>query len=351
MTLGPLPVVDISPFDGGSSGSRSEIAAAVDEAYRTIGFLEVTGHGIDPALIESMQTVTTEYFDLPLETKLAHVTPPESNRGYSPPGAEALSYSLGLETPPDLFQAFNAGAQIHTIDPATRPPHHATLYHPNIWPEAPATMQRIWEDYIAEVVELGQRMLRIMAVAFDLDPEYFSSQADQSPDTLRALDYRSEAGSPPPEPGQLRLGAHTDYGMCTMLYADPVPGLQLLGSDGVWHDVTPTPGHYVINIGDMMAAWTNDRWRSTVHRVVPAAPGEPMFRRSLAFFHEANPDAMIEPLAACVDDDHPPRYEPISAGDHLRQKILSAREMAPTDAAQTTDDRRDALLTPSEGER
>lgn len=350
MTLGPLPVVDISTFGRGSSEQRAEIAAAVDDAYRTIGFLEVTGHGVDPALIEAMQSVTTEYFDLPLETKLADVMSAESNRGYSPPGAEALSYSLGLETPPDLFQAFNAGAQIHTIDPASRPPHHASLYHPNVWPEAPLRMQQIWEDYIAEVVELGQLMLRIMAVAFDLDPEFFSSRADQSPDTLRALDYRSEAGSPPPEPGQLRLGAHTDYGMCTMLYADPVPGLQLLGSDDVWHDVTPTPGHYVVNIGDMMAAWTNDRWRSTVHRVVPAAPGEPMFRRSLAFFHEANPDAMIEPLASCIDAEHPQRYEPISAGDHLRNKILSAREMAPADAAQTTDDRRDALLTPTESE-
>lgn len=349
MTLGPLPVVDISGFETGTSEQRSAIAAAVDHAYRTIGFLEVAGHGIDPKLIEAMQAVTTEYFDLPIETKMANVMPADWNRGYTPPGAEALSYSLGLETPPDLFQAFNAGAQIHTIDPATRPADHASLYHPNVWPDAPTGMQQIWEDYIAEIVELGQLMLRIMAVAFDLDPEFFSSKADQSPDTLRALDYRSEAGSPPPEPGQLRLGAHTDYGMCTMLYADPVPGLQLLGPDDVWHDVTPTPGHYVVNIGDLMAAWTNDRWRSTVHRVVPAAPGEPMFRRSLAFFHEANPDAMIEPLAVCVDDEHPARYEPISAGEHLRLKLLSGREMELTDAAQTTADRRDALLTPTEG--
>ncbi|MFK8024950.1 MAG: isopenicillin N synthase family dioxygenase [Ilumatobacter sp.] len=347
--LGPLPIVDIAGFEAASSTRRTEIAGAVDQAYRTIGFLEVTGHGVDPGLIASMQAVTTEYFDQALDVKMADMRSADANRGYTPPGAEALSYSLGLETPPDMFQAFNAGAQIHTVDPATRPEHHASLYQANVWPDTPAEMRGIWEEYMAAVADLGQRMLGIMAVAFGLDPDFFASKAAQAPDVLRALDYRSDADSPPLEPGQLRLGAHTDYGMCTMLYADPVPGLQLLGSDDVWRDVTPTPGHYVINIGDMMAAWTNDQWRSTVHRVVPAAPGAAMHRRSMAYFHEADPDAMIEPLACCVSDDVPAKYAPISAGDHLRQKILSSRDKKPADTAQTTADRRDALLIPSGG--
>ncbi len=345
--LGPLPVVDISDFETASAERRREIAAAVDQAYRTIGFLEISGHGIDQHLIDTMMAVTTEYFDQPLDSKLEDVMPAGTNRGYSPPGTEALSYSLGLETPPDVFQAFNVGAQIHTIDPQDRPPEHASLYASNHWPSQPAAMQRVWEEYIRAVYDLGQRMLRILAVALELDEEYFASQAGQAPAALRALDYRSEAGAPPLEPGQLRLGAHSDYGMCTMLYADPVPGLQLLGPDDQWHDVTPTPGHYVINIGDMLAAWTNDRWRSTVHRVVPADPGQPRHRRSLAFFHEANPDAMIEPLDCCVSEDNPARYERISAGDHLRQKILSGQGMERADTVQTTADRRDALLTPA----
>ncbi len=347
MSVGALPVVDISEFATGSPSARRAIAAAVDEAYRSIGFLEISGHGIDQQLIDTMMAITTEYFDQPFELKLDDVMPAGTNRGYSPPGTEALSYSLGLETPPDLFQAFNAGAQVHTIDPQDRPPDHASLYAENHWPSQPAEMQRVWKEYIAAVFDLGQRMLRILAVSLDLDEEYFASRAEESPAALRALDYRSEADSPPFEPGQLRLGAHSDYGMCTMLYADSVPGLQLLGPDDQWHDVTPTAGHYVINIGDMLAAWTNDRWRSTVHRVVPAAPGQPMHRRSLAFFHEANPDAMIDPLDCCVSADNPPRYERISAGDHLRQKISSGQGMEKADTVQTTDDRRDALLTPA----
>ncbi|MEM9610902.1 MAG: 2-oxoglutarate and iron-dependent oxygenase domain-containing protein [Actinomycetota bacterium] len=338
-----VPTVDISGFATGSAARRAEIAAAADEAYRAIGFLQIAGHPVPASLIEAMQEVTTEYFDQPLEVKLEHVMPPEWNRGYAPPGAEALSYSAGLETPPDLFQAFNIGTQIHTVDAASRPERHAALYHPNVWPETPARMRDIWEEYAAAVAALAQHMLEILSVAHGLDPDFFPSRADQAPDVLRALDYRS-FGDAQPVDGQMRLGAHSDYGMCTMLYADPVPGLQLLDPSGEWHDVTPVPGHYLVNVGDMLAAWTNDQYRSTVHRVVPAQPGQSVVRRSLAYFHEANPDAIVEPIPSCVDDEHPPKYEPISAGDHLLAKVVSARDMETADAVQTTGDRSDALL-------
>lgn len=341
-----VPTVDISSFNG-SPRERGELLEAVDTAYTHIGFLEVVGHGVPPALIASMQNVTTDFFDQPMETKSAYITAPETNRGYSPPGAEALSYSAGLETPPDLFQAFNAGAQIHTVDPATRPEHHASLYHGNVWPDSPPAMQTTWEEYIAVVSALAQQMLRVLAGAVGVDDEFFADRADQAPDVLRALDYRHVAASEV-QPGQMRLGAHSDYGMCTMLYADPVPGLQILGLDDTWHDVVPTPGAYLVNIGDMLAAWTNDRWRSTVHRVVPAQGSEPVHRRSLAYFHEANPDAMIEPLESCIGDGNPPRYEPISAGDHLHAKIVSPRSMQLTTAVQTTSDRADALAPSTE---
>lgn len=344
MTGESIPTVDLAEFDG---GGRVSLLAAIDDAYRTVGFLEVVGHGVPDSLIAEMRRVTTEFFDQSLETKLAYVTPPEANRGYSPPGAEALSYSAGLETPPDLFQAYNAGAQIHTVDPETRPPHHAGLYHENVWPEAPADMQAVWEEYISVVSALAQRMLRILGAALEVDEDFFTSRADQAPDVLRALDYR-HFGEDQFAPGQMRLGAHSDYGMCTMLLADPVPGLQILGADHLWHNIVPTPGTYVVNIGDMLAAWTNDRWRSSIHRVVPAQGHQPVHRRSFAYFHEANPDAVIEPLESCVDDEHPARYEPISAGDHLHAKIISPRSMEPTTAVQTTADRAEALLGPTD---
>ena len=127
---------------------------------------------------------------------------------------------------------------------------------------------------------------------------------------------------PAVERGKGRLGAsaHTDYGTLTILLADPVVGgLQLEGLDGVWHDVDAVPGSLVVNLGDAMARWTNDRWRSTMHRVqVPASR-----RQSIAFFHNANWDAVIECLPTCLPANEEPKYAPIAAGPHLMQKFQS----------------------------
>lgn len=337
-----VPTIDLGAFSR-SGVERAELLSVVDDTCQTLGFLSVTGHGVPEELIDRMRAVTKAFFDLPMEQKLAYVCPPEINRGYSPPGAEALSYSLGVETPPDLFQAFNAGAQIHTVDPATRPDHHAGLYADNVWPSSPPEMQEIWEEYLGVASDLAQRMLHVLAAALGLDDEYFSSQADEAPDVVRALDYRKAADTTA-APGQMGLGAHSDYGMCTMLYAEPVPGLQIMGPDGEWRDVMPVEGAYLVNIGDMLAAWTNDRWSSTLHRVLPPTGTEAVHRRSIAYFHEANPDAMIEPLPSCVDDENPPRYEPLSAGDHLYNKIVSPRSMTVATTVQTTGDRADAAV-------
>lgn len=339
-----VPTVDLADYDR-PPRARSAMLQHLDETCRSVGFLSVVGHGIDPVLIARMQAVTTSFFDLPVEEKMPYVCPPDVNRGYSPPGAEALSYSLGVETPPDLFQAFNAGVQIHTVDPSTRPEHHAGLYADNVWPDPPAEMQEVWEEYLTAVADLSQRMLRVLASALELDEEFFSSRADQAPDVVRALDYRS-FGEAAPAPGQMGLGAHSDYGMCTMLYADPVPGLQIMSQEGTWRDVMPTPGAYLVNIGDMLAAWTNDRWSSTLHRVLPPSGRGAVHRRSVAYFHEANPDAVIDPLPSCIDADNPPRYEPISAGDHLYNKIVSPRSMTVTTAVQTTGDRAESAVRP-----
>ncbi len=139
----------------------------------------------------------------------------------------------------------------------------------------------------------------------------------------------------------MRMGAHTDYGMVTVLYADPVPGLQIVGPDGHWHDVVPEPGALVVNLGDMTAQWTNDRWRSTLHRVVPptSSVDGPARRRSVALFFDANYDAIVECVPTCTDADHPRRYPPVVAGEHLMAKIMGPRTFVPTDAVHTTGDR------------
>ena len=135
------------------------------------------------------------------------------------------------------------------------------------------------------------------------------------------------APAAPPEPGQLRAGAHTDYGTLTILRAENVVGgLQVQTRAGEWVDVSVPPEAFVVNLGDMLMRWTNDRWRSTLHRVVnpPLSAGAASRRQSLAFFHNPNPDALIECLPNCCDADHPAQYAPITAGAFIAEKAAKA---------------------------
>ena len=155
---------------------------------------------------------------------------------------------------------------------------------------------------------------------------------------MRTINYdrRDEAGSSR-DLGQLGMGAHTDYGVVTVLWADGSPGLQILDADGHWHDVVPEPGALLVNLGDLTAEWTNDRWRSTLHRVLPPAPGTR--RRSTAFFLDADWDAVIECVPTCTDAEHPPKYPPVVAGEHLMAKLMGPRTLRPSLATDTAADR------------
>ncbi|MEE9416845.1 MAG: 2-oxoglutarate and iron-dependent oxygenase domain-containing protein, partial [Acidimicrobiales bacterium] len=238
-----IPTIDIAPFRSGSTAERAAVAEEVDAASRFIGFFKIGGHGVSPELITAMERVTTEFFDQPESAKLELQSPsPDVNRGYAPMGTEALSYSVGVESPPDLFEAFNVGVQRDSLDYAAMAPNHSVLYHENLWPERPEQMKVIWEEYLAAMTKLAQEILQIFGLALGVDVDYFSSRATQSPDVFRAINYRRTDGSASPTPGQMRMGAHSDYGTCTLLHADPVPGLQVLGKGEKWIDVTPTPG-------------------------------------------------------------------------------------------------------------
>lgn len=331
-----VPIIDISGWSGGGAGAE-EIARAVDTACRTVGFLKIDGHGIDAELIERLYAVTDEFFALPSETKLSQMTPPEIDRGYTPPGREGLSYSIGVDSPPDLFEAFNIGVgEAFGIDDS-----EGSLWAANVWPDSPAELRSTWLEYVTAMYELADRMLGIFSVALKLDPRWLQDRADRSPDVFRAINYERRPGDPAPVEGQLRMGAHSDYGTCTILLADPVPGLQILGLDGTWHEVVPTPGTFLVNIGDLLAAWTNDQWRSTLHRVVPPPPDEDgaAKRRSFAFFHEANTDVIVEPLPSCVTTSDPVKYEPFSVGDHLTGKVVGPRTLSVSEATSTVGNR------------
>jgi isopenicillin N synthase-like dioxygenase len=240
-----------------------------------------------------------------------------------------LSYSLGIEAPPDLFEAFNVGTHDADYDNPAVQVEADRLFHPNIWPTELPDFEAAVTAYFAAARTAAHRMTGVCARALGLAEDFFETFTTHSTDTLRMNWYERGVGSPAPLPGQQRMGAHTDYGIVTVLYADAVPGLEIVARTGEWVSVVPEPGAFVINVGDLLAQWTNDRWRSTVHRVVPPpsdASGGAL-RRSIAFFHDGNHDAIIECLPTCTSAAHPPRYEPVRALDHLMNKLLGGRTM------------------------
>lgn len=328
--------IDLRRFREGSVAERRAVAEEFDRAGRTSGFFAITGHGVDPDLIDEMLAVTTAFFDLPLEAKQATYVPDRAaNRGYAPEGSEALAYSLGeQDLPPDVFEAFNIGREL-TPEQAADPyfaAHRDTFFAPNVWPDQPPSFRATWLAYWDAVEQVAMDVMAAAALALGLPEDHFVPYCDRSISVMRANNYERRAGAPPFRPGQMRMGAHTDYGSITVLLADPVPGLQLRGDDGTWHDVLPPEGGFIVNIGDLLAEWTNDRWRSTLHRVVPPPAGVdgPFRRRSIAWFQQPNHDAVIECLPTCCDEQHPPRYQPVTSGEHLMAKLMGPRLLRPS---------------------
>jgi isopenicillin N synthase-like dioxygenase len=329
-----VTAVDLEPFRSGSQAERDEVARAIDAACQGSGFLSITGHGVDPELVASMLEVTTAFFDLPIEEKGRYVSDnSEGNRGYAAEGTEALSYSLGDASPPDLFEAFNIGREIpDDVDDPYVTEVRATYFFPNIWPDAPAGMRDVWLAYWDAMEELGFTLLEAFATALGLEPQWFHPFVDRSISVMRANNYQRRAGAPDLLPGQLRMGAHSDYGSLTILLADDVPGLEIRHPSGRWVPVSIPPDGFIVNVGDLLADWTNDRWRSTVHRVVPPPPGDgPVRRRSIAWFQQPNWDAVIECVPTCTDPDSPPRYHPVTSGEHLLAKLMGPRKLRPSE--------------------
>ncbi|MCU1398268.1 MAG: putative Oxidoreductase, 2OG-Fe(II) oxygenase family [Acidimicrobiales bacterium] len=337
-----VPVIDLEPWRTGSVDARAAVAAAVDHACRTSGFFQVVGHGVPPELIDHALDEIDRFFHLPLAEKMA-IRPASDaiNRGFLPLGSEALSYTVGVDAPADLREVFVIGPDALPEDPR----HHADAFNvftPNLWPAKPDGLKPAMLAYFDAIVALAKTMVDIYAVALQLEPAFFRGHVDHSTETLRVNYYERLAPGEPIADGQQRLGAHTDYGITTVLYADRVPGLQLLDLDGDWHDVLAEPGAFIVNLGDLLAQWTNDRWRSTVHRVV-ATGGQGTRRRSIAFFLDGNYDSVIECLRTCCDEDHPARYAPTTAGAHLVEKLRGARTLTKVETLDTVGDRIDAL--------
>jgi len=328
-----VPVIDISPYvDGGSVNERAAVARGIDGAARTIGFMQITGHGVPDRVLESFAVAVDSFFGLELEAKKGYRTRPEVNRGYSPPKSESLSLSLGVESASrmnDFFEAFNIGSAVSDYPGVDLP---ATDYAENLWPQQIPDFRAPVQAYFAEAARVARTLTTIFADALELPPGHFERFTDHSLDVLRMNNYALPPGTVDLDGELVGMGEHTDYGIVTVLWADQVPGLQVLDADGNWHDVQPADGALLVNLGDLMARWTNERWLSTLHRVrPPIVDGAIERRRSAAYFHDGNIDAVIETLPSCIGSGS--KYEPTTVAEHIRAKLAGSRALQPNTGA------------------
>jgi isopenicillin N synthase-like dioxygenase len=321
-----IPTIDLGSFLHGADNKKRQVAAQLDRICRSIGFLIIDNHGVSPGVCDRAWTAAKEFFDLSLEQKLElRSDDPKCPRGYFPVAEESLAKTRGTETPPDPKECFSSGP---LSAPATRAgtADFDFFYGENRWPEKPEGFREAWEDYYHAMEQLGSQIMQMLATALRVDKDYFAEFHSHHLSALRALNYPATSGDL--LPGQQRAGAHSDYGSVTILKPDPsIGGLEVQLPSGDWISAPAVADAFIVNIGDLMARWTNDRWISTLHRVTSPAksPGDPAPRRqSIAYFMNPNFDARISAIPTCLDSGEKPLYPAIPAGEYLVQKFTSA---------------------------
>ncbi|MFD0363659.1 isopenicillin N synthase family dioxygenase [Nocardia sp. GCM10030253] len=286
-----VPVINLSSKH--TTDGRAAIAQAIGTACETSGFFVIAEHGVTPELIDRMYATTLEFFQLPrAEKDRVLATSATGGLRYQ---AGSAAKSIGHDTPTDLCEIFscNVLGDRHPEFLAQFGDDTMPWTRSNLWPRTPAGFRETWSEYADAMERLAADLMELFALALGLDRGFFADKIDQHISTIVANYYYPPTGAP--LPGQLRKGAHTDWGSLTILYQDDIGGLQVRHGDN-WQDVPFVPGSFVINIGDMMAFWTGGRWVSTMHRVCNPPQGASNARVSIPFFHLPNHDAQIEPL-------------------------------------------------------
>jgi isopenicillin N synthase-like dioxygenase len=302
-----IPVVDFASFQGDDAAARGATAAQLRRAFEEFGFVYLTNHAVAPAILDGMFEQSRWFFGQPAAAKEPLASREAgTNRGWDPPAAQSLDEGK----PFDLKEAYHAGAE-------DRPP-------PNKWPAgAPRFREAVLAFHHAAVGTCHQVMTAV-ALAYGLPADYFGPFFAGERSTTRMLHYPPLTSAP--LPGQLRAGAHTDYGACSLLFQDDAGGLEIQHRDGHWLPAPALPGAAIVNTGDLLQRWTNDLIRSSPHRVVPpegAAAGRA--RYSAVLFFSPRPDAIIECLAPCQSAERPAKYPPVASGEYIRARSAASR--------------------------
>ena len=336
-----LPVIDIRSFLDPEAPDtlHKETARQIGLACQDYGFFYVVGHGIPINKLDQIIALARAFFALSIDEKnkikrhdAGRPEGGDSARGYQGMGENVTQGKRDMHEAVDLYREWDSAENQN--------PPYETLQGPNLWPENPEELKSEYLGYINQLTTVGEALVRAMGKALKLgepkngatketeDEEIFVRNTDKSFWVMRMIGYppleksnTNKTNSDGEEDlSEFSCGEHTDYGCVTLLLADPTPGaLQVKTRDGAWLNADPIPGAFVVNIGDMIEQWTNGVWKSTRHRVTHRGNG---YRVSVPFFFEPNFDAVVKPLASCVEKTGGKAlYGMTTYGQHLLGKV------------------------------
>jgi isopenicillin N synthase-like dioxygenase len=275
--------------------ARRKVAAELRAAAAEVGFFYVRGHGVAPALEEGLLSAARAFFDQPPARKLASYIGRSTNHsGYVPEGEEVFE-----DGKIDRKEAYDVGLDA--------PEGGVAMLGPNLWPDLPGFRAPV-AAYYAAMAGLARRLFRGFALALDLEEDHFEPHLTRPPSQLRLIHYPFDAHAADAR----GIGAHTDYEFFTIL-RPTAPGLEVMNGAGAWIDAPPLPDAFIINIGDMLEAWTNGTFTATSHRVRKVAAQ----RYSFPFFATCDYHTVVAPHPRFVSGVRPARYPPLVSGDHL----------------------------------
>jgi isopenicillin N synthase-like dioxygenase len=305
-----IPVVDLSTFTNGSESDRKAFVYELGRAYEDVGFVAVKNHGIPDELIDELYRYVKEFFSLPLPIKKNYEKPElAGQRGYTSFGKEHAKGS----TAPDLKEFYQYGQTVEDDDPvAVEYPANVSV---NEVPQLTPTLFRAYRHF----EKSGRALLKAIALYLGLDENYFEPFVVNGNSILRAIHYPPITQEPS---SAIRAEQHEDINLITLLVGASAEGLQILTKQNEWVGVTALPGQIVVNVGDMLQRLTNNRLRSTTHRVVnPPREHWGTSRFSIPFFLHPKSSMSLACLDNCIDADHPKAYEDATAGEYLDERL------------------------------
>ena len=307
--------VDYLDFISGDAAKRENFIKEFGDSFSRMGFAIVANHGVTEALRSELFEVAIKFFELDDASKQKYEDLAlAGQRGYISKNRE----SAKGQKVPDLKEFFHVGQTVTDGDPIK------DTYPDNIWPKEVSEFEEVCQKVYRTFENTGRNLLKAIALYLDLDQDYFDDKIHNGNSVLRLLHYYPLENVDDIPDGAVRAAAHGDINLITLLMGANAAGLQAQTLDGEWIDVNPAPNEIVINIGDMLARLTNDKLRSTIHRVVNPTDKELLKkpRYSTPFFLHPRADMDLTSLSSCINSARPKKYEDVTAGEFLEERLI-----------------------------